>query len=616
LTATQIPTDKPTEIPPTITFTPSWTWTPAPPTATFTSLPTFTPFPSPTVALVGNLPTEAPNAPLGDRPELTATANALLATANAIVNAVGTQSGLQPTLEPTFAPIGERDTPVLATVLAGTEAAVIFTPTPGGDQPSEDAMAITLTALATLLAPTAAPTDINLVINEPGVPPTAVGPTTRAYALSTAGGAVVGGAFDTQGGVSAFSVNPVTGQVARVNPLGALYIGSGYDDVGTRLQNSPFSQFEPASAETNNARVRQVAWSPDGTYLAFLVDTYSDGDTQNDSANDGVWYLAPSVSAATDPTYQLTRDCPPQQGCDLINPPERRRSLYFEWNFQSDALLVQVELPDEGRRGFVVVQPVPEAAYASVPQPVYRYDYASWSPGGESLIVSGAGPDGVSAVRRVNRATGQETLIYNGAANGLWVQSAVERTDGQIFMLGGASPSSPMALYNSRGVPVTAQIGSSAPIRVQWSPVRDAVLVVTEENGLRRYFVAQTNGALQEITAQVADALSVEWVTTPPQNAGAVQNDPAPSVPTEQPASNAFVVGQIVRLVYPSGVNLRDQPSTNANVIGGLDFNTTLTIQDGPVDAEGYRWWYVLTPNNELGWVAQGLADGTAFIGT
>ncbi|MBE2182057.1 MAG: SH3 domain-containing protein [Anaerolineae bacterium] len=600
------PTPLPTIAPATTTPLPTRTLTPSP-TPTSTSTSTFTPFP--TATLTPGI------VPLGERPELTQTAIALLQTANAI-------AGQAATPITTLVPVNQPPTPTPFTPLAitldfvtaapGTETALIFTPTPGASTTPEGVGEITVTAVVPSTTPL--PTDINLIPNDPSLNATAAAPGTRSFALSTVGGAVVGTLFEPPGGAVNFSVNSVNGSIARVDAQGAIFLSPSFTEGGARLENSPFSQFPPESAESNNARVAQVAWSPDGRYLAFLVDTDSDENTQNDSSNDGVWYLEPGVVTSTDPTYQLVRDCPPEAGCALVNPPERRRSQYFQWNFQSNALLVAVELVDEGRRGFVIVDTVPDSNYASVPQPAYRYEFASWVPDGGSLIVSGIGPDGAAAVRRIDRASGGESMIFNGSANGLYVQNAVERTNGQIYMLAASGGPGPVALYNASGTPMTRLIGSSAPVRVEWSPVRDAVLVVTIENNLPRYFVAEVNGNLQEITQQVADALAVEWVTNTPQ--GAILSDaPAEAPPVDTPPQQVsdFTPNQQVRVSWPDGLNVRDAPSLSGNILEGLNFDAVLTIVGGPIEGEGLRWYLVQTASGVSGFVAEGL-DGQYFL--
>jgi hypothetical protein len=51
------------------------------------------------------------------------------------------------------------------------------------------------------------------------------------------------------------------------------------------------------------------------------------------------------------------------------------------------------------------------------------------------------------------------------------------------------------------------------------------------------------------------------------------------------------------------GVRLRATPSLTGDVIRELKSQTTLTILDGPVEADGYIWWHVSTDNANEGWV-------------
>jgi hypothetical protein len=411
---------------------------------------------------------------------------------------------------------------------AATQSAVILrtgtlTPTPS-ITPS-----ITPTPTLTLL-PTLTPKWTTTPVS---ITPT---PGVRSFALSTAAGLVVAQGVELPGGASTFSVSS-DGRVARVGVQGALYLSASWDQPGERLSFSPFSAFEPDSPEHNNARVAQAAWSPDGRLLAFLIDTDSDASPDNDSSNDGVWFLVPEVTRATDPSYQLIRDCPPEAGCSLIlgagdRLPQRRRSLYFDWNSQSSALLVSIELVDQGRRAVLVVDAVPDSAYASRQQPALLYEYASWVPDRNSVVLSGAGPDGLPVVARLDRDSGQTTVLYSAAADGRTVRSAVQTSAGRVFALTGADAAAPVVLseISSGGArPLTEPIGPAAPVRVQWSPARDAVLLVMLEDGVRRTFVAQVNGQVEELTAQVADALAVEWVAGRLPPAAAPPASPTPT---------------------------------------------------------------------------------------
>ncbi|HUS82525.1 MAG TPA: twin-arginine translocation signal domain-containing protein [Dehalococcoidia bacterium] len=60
-------------------------------------------------------------------------------------------------------------------------------------------------------------------------------------------------------------------------------------------------------------------------------------------------------------------------------------------------------------------------------------------------------------------------------------------------------------------------------------------------------------------------------------------------------------------------LNLRKRPSVNAGIDGCLFDRAVVTLVDGPVDADGYRWWLVECRNSK-GWAAEGDSRGTAWL--
>jgi hypothetical protein len=191
----------------------------------------------------------------------------------------------------------------------------------------------------------------------------------------------------------------------------------------------------------------------------------------------------------------------------------------------------------------------------------------------------------------------------------LWVQHAVERPGGQIVMLGSfGGPASPMALYDASGTTLTEPIGSTAPVRVDWSPDPSAVLLVVPEGSIPRYYVAQVSGQVREITQDVAGALAVEWVQgQPPPSA-----NPAAPAATATPAAPQYAVGQRVRVVVEQ-VNLRSDPSTVNPPLGTVNFGAFLTILSEPTAAEGLIWYQVNTDDGRTGYVAESVG-GIASI--
>jgi hypothetical protein len=69
-----------------------------------------------------------------------------------------------------------------------------------------------------------------------------------------------------------------------------------------------------------------------------------------------------------------------------------------------------------------------------------------------------------------------------------------------------------------------------------------------------------------------------------------------------------IVVGQPARVVAAQGLNVRKTAGATGDKAGRYAPNAIVTVLEGPIDVDSYRWWRV--GNNELaGWVAEG--DGT-----
>jgi hypothetical protein len=52
------------------------------------------------------------------------------------------------------------------------------------------------------------------------------------------------------------------------------------------------------------------------------------------------------------------------------------------------------------------------------------------------------------------------------------------------------------------------------------------------------------------------------------------------------------------------GLNLRAEPSTDAQLVTNAPEGTVLTVLDGPQQADSYTWWNVRTPDGKEGWGA------------
>lgn len=75
---------------------------------------------------------------------------------------------------------------------------------------------------------------------------------------------------------------------------------------------------------------------------------------------------------------------------------------------------------------------------------------------------------------------------------------------------------------------------------------------------------------------------------------------PSPVVFTEiAPGAQVVVQGTLGQ-----GLNLRASPTTLARLVGSARDGNTLTVLEGPQQADGYTWWKVKTADGKEGWAA------------
>ena len=62
-----------------------------------------------------------------------------------------------------------------------------------------------------------------------------------------------------------------------------------------------------------------------------------------------------------------------------------------------------------------------------------------------------------------------------------------------------------------------------------------------------------------------------------------------------------------------SCLNIRKAPATTAGIFACLWDGTTVTVRDGPVEADGYRWW-LIEAGAVRGWAAEGESGGVPWL--
>ncbi len=523
---------------PTATSTPSAT--PVPPTATATPLPpTVTPLPiipthTPTATITPSV-SPTPSATPSNTPRplpsptrtLTADELALFNTATP-APMIATQAPSITIIIPTLPPTLDA-TPTFITAQATVADLGIFTPIPAQTTPvlfpSSTPSPQPTVALRVTLAPIiAAPT---LIFQAPPTLYPFVGvPASLSYSLS-ADGSVTGFTLLPDIATTLFERNPVNpDEYVTTDTSGNLYITGVNGSGASRPDVSPFSQFIALNRDQNDAYVSAARWSPNGQWLAFIVA----GGKQ---PKDGVWVFQPGATAPV----QLLVDCPP--GCGIVlNPfdPNFWQSVGLEWSPASDALLVRVNLPEEGRAGLIVLPLTGDEHFRDTRPPVHRYEYGAWSLDGGRILVSGRSTDGHVFLGWIGRDGGFQEVVLDARAFGLWMGFGRQAADGAILALGApggdGGPAQPLALYDAFGNALTAPIGDSFPERVEWSPAGNAVFV--QANG--RQFIANRAGNVTEITGQVAPGHPVNWVNgAPPEGQPVAPMAPVGVVETPVP---------------------------------------------------------------------------------
>ena len=283
------------------------------------------------------------------------------------------------------------------------------------------------------------------------------------------------------------------GQVAAVSGARVLYIN------GAPLSVSPSSAY----GLHPNLRYGDVAWSPDGRYLAFLVEALD--PYAFNGIDTGVWVY----DAASGQTWQVFRNTYAGQAEQLA---DQRRALRVTWAPNGLALAITVETPLGLGTVFLPVDHAANDAVNAIP-----YADATWTPDSRALIVSGPTWNGSSVIGRVElNAQWTYTEYQNQARNGLVMRAAAQLPDGWIAFIGSPVGQSAYALYV---VPAAADAPAtrvSAPIygqfvAAEWNAGRSAVLLTVQSAGQPHTWIVRTDGAAQEVNLSGGAFSAAHW---------------------------------------------------------------------------------------------------------
>ena len=303
------------------------------------------------------------------------------------------------------------------------------------------------------------------------------------------------------GDVTLLAVNPRDPRsYARVDAAGNLrLVGLGGGSEGP-INTSPFYAGQPPapSAAENDDRVVEIAWSPDGTKLAFVIRT----PEGRDSGDTGLWVWFGAEA------FAQAYDCPNDTYASCQLADEKVTSNYFArqviWRADSAAMLVLYNTVWEGRskQAFAVVPVV--AANATLAPRLFMYDSASYLPDGR-LLVSGEARDGrwLVAIMGV-KPDGQPNeealeVLFDGGSTATWVTGAAQRPDGAVVAFGRAGgregPVQLGRVVGGQWQPFGPFIGDAAPSSIRWGPTRDQAVVTV--SGVQYIVDARTGAAVR-----------------------------------------------------------------------------------------------------------------------
>lgn len=587
-TATIPPTFTPTFTPPpsvtpTLTFTPTNTFTP---TATFTNTPNLVATENAerlqTRAAISDTPARSTFTPVRQSsptstlipPTLDATPTFVTATAN---------SGIIPTLEIEISVTLPPPVQIDFNVPPATSTTPPLTPSPF---PQEQ------------IPPTVqVQSRENIVVDAPVFSNSS----TNALIFNVGSGNFVFNGEALSGDVRLFVVNPADpSSYAKTDNTGFLIfrpIGGGEGTVVT----SPFTTgFTVNSAETNKNYISDLAWSPDGQRLAFIIQPAAG----TDNVNAGVWFW----DAGSNNSYVLLHDCPHDgyNSCALTNHPTSHwQSMDVEWSPNSNNVIITAWLPDEGRQAIFIA---PMNFASSRPQaPLFeRWENGQWL-NDSQILVSGRAPDGRSLIAIYNTIiNGIEVDIFDASANGLYIFDAVQRSDRQIFALGREEGSAgALRLYritNGVATPLSGYIGEQMPQRVQWSAnYSEAVLII---NG-QQFTVSTNTGAIWR--PAISGSVQVGGNVS---NSGQLQAPP----PSGVVVNSRYSAGQQIQYIGDTPRNMRVQPSIAAARIDVVNLGEFVTILAGPYEADGYEWWQISNARNNRAWISTRSTSGFSFF--
>ncbi len=422
---------------------------PVTPTLQPTRIVSSTPTESPTAIALLPTPTPTETPTETPPPSLTPSASATeTPTATSTATSTATATGL-PTATATLIP-SETPVPSETTTLVPTD-----TPPPTARASDTPAPTATATSSSTLVTPTNTqpPRDLGILPTLVPAPPTLVptldlpatpvpgtrpAPTRRA--VTPAFTSVVGRPASWTpvriGGIApqppSFGADLRLGRSADVSARGdrAVIDASGR----LTINNQPFTAHIPRA----EMRFTHVRWSPNGRWLAFVVEVPNAQSDPPDSLriiDDGLWVLDTTTNTAYF-VYRQIYDNP-------HDSPQVRMIDDIVWAPDNDAILVTLRR-HRGKASVLVGVGGAMANPSQYANETARLELRNYSagaalPDNQGFVVTTSAP-GESARLGIVYRDGRFEQVADGVALGLWIQNAARLPDGRFAFLGKPSP--------------------------------------------------------------------------------------------------------------------------------------------------------------------------------
>ncbi len=423
-TPTNLPT--PTGTPsPTNTATPTSTATATstnPPTVTDTPFPSSTPLPTETAVPTDTATPTDTTIPPTDTPTVTASA-----TPSSTPSATASVT-LVPTSSPTPAPPTDTPPPRDLGIITLTPTLVLLPP------PATAVPTVALPPTIDYLTPVPPRLEFTPGVTEVAVIPS--NPTAVRLGVPPPPVLIPGTGIDLR--------------LVRSRDTSVLGVTAAIDGSGRlTINNQPFSAHIPRT----EMQCTQVKWSPDGRWLAFVLqmpNAQSDPRNWQRLLDDGLWVLDTTTNTAYF-VYRQMYDNPDDS-------PQVRLIDDITWAPDNDAILVTLRR-HQGSKASVIVgvggAVASPSQYANQSAKFAVHDYAGGAalPDSQGFVVTSSIP-GQSSRLGILYRDGRFEQTADGAALGLWMQNAARLPDGRYAFLGKPSPTgrfedsaSPLRLY-------------------------------------------------------------------------------------------------------------------------------------------------------------------------